>query len=103
MILIIPAYAQQSRMVVSNPTLNIVGTTANCSISVMGDHTDDTISIVLKLWCKDSCVATWRKTGTGYAFISESKSVNSGQYTLTADVTINGIAQNTKPASDTCP
>ena len=81
------------------PTLSFDGTTANCSVTVIGENMSDSISIVMKLWQGNSCIATWSTSGKGYVQFSRSKDIaESLQYKLTADVLINGIAKPTVSA-----
>lgn len=75
-------------------SLSFSDTIANCIVIVASDDTTDEISCVLKLWRGSTCVATWTKDSTGYLYMTQSKPVISGvEYTLTADVVINGVAQ----------
>lgn len=86
------------------PSLSFDGTTANCSVTVIGENMSDSISIVMKLWQGNSCIATWSTSGKGYVQFSRSKNVTEDlQYTLTADVTINGIANPTFSDHGICP
>lgn len=86
------------------PGLSFDGTTANCSVTVIGENTSDSISIIMKLWQGNSCIATWSTSGKGYVQFSRSKNVTEGlQYKLTADITINGIAKPTFSDYGTCP
>lgn len=60
----------------------------------------DKIEVIVKLWQGSSCIATWNTSGTGYINFSRSKTViKGGEYTLKADVTINGIKQPTASIS----
>lgn len=78
------------------PQISFDGDTAICTVTVIGDKTTDSISITMKLWQDNSCIATWSTSGTGYMQFSKTIDVAEGlQYKLTADVSINGIA---KPA-----
>lgn len=75
-------------------SLSYSGTTATCSTVAISDYTTDEITCVLKLWKGSTCVATWYGSGSGYLSMSKTKAVTRGvEYTLTADVTINGVAQ----------
>lgn len=85
------ATARTANIIVS---LSYSGTTATCSAVAISDYTTDEITCVLKLWNGSTCVATWYGSGSGYLSMSKTKAVTSGvEYTLTADVTINGVAQ----------
>ena len=86
------------------PSLSFDGTTANCSVTVIGENMSDNISIIMKLWEGTTCIATWSTSGKGYVQFSRSKNVTADvQYTLTADVTINGITKPTFSDHGTCP
>lgn len=76
------------------PSLSFDGETANCTVTVIGDNMSDSISITMKLWQSNSCIATWNGSGTGYMQFSRNCNVTSGlEYKLTAAVTVNGIAK----------
>ncbi len=85
------------RYIVIIPAIDFDGTTAICTASVTGNSMTDEIEIVAKLWEDGSCIATWRDSGTGYLHLRETKGAEyNSEYTLTVDVTINGIDQPTK-------
>lgn len=86
-------YAASTRANQISPTLTFSGTTANCDV-VVYCNTNDTISIIVKLWRGATCEYTWTDSGTGYIFFNETYSVTSGKtYRLTVDATINGVHQ----------
>lgn len=86
------------------PVLIFDGTTAKCSMSVSGNSKTDEISVMLKLWCGSTCLATWEKSGCFYLSMSVTETVTKGYtYRLTADVTINGKAQPQTETSAYCP
>ena len=86
----------QTRNANISPGLKIDGTTATCSVLVVGNAENDEITVVVKLWKGSSCIATWNESGIGYVNFLENKTVSKGaEYTLTAEVIINGIRQPT--------
>lgn len=92
-----------ARSAEGTPVLTFDGTTAKCSISIVGDSKDDEISITLKLWRGSTCLATWKDSGTLYLSMSETKIVTKGHtYKLTADITINGEPQPQRETSAYC-
>ena len=81
------------------PGLSFNGTTATCTLTVSADATDS-ISAEVKLWRGGSCLKTWYTSGSGLLTFSRTATVSRNTtYTVTADVTINGVAQ--QPASIT--
>ena len=85
------------------PSLSFDSETANCTVTVIGDNMSDSISITMKLWQGNSCIATWSTSGTGYMQFSRSIDVTEGlQYKLTADVSINDNAKPTVSVQGTC-
>lgn len=85
------------------PQISFDGETATCTVNVYGDNASDSISITMKLWQGNSCIATWSTSGTGYMQFSRSKDVTKGlQYKLTADVMINGVVKPTVSVYGTC-
>lgn len=102
-LLVVPAQATTSRIMQLTPTLTFDGTTANCAFTVSGNTPMDDISIVLKLWRGNTCLATWEDSGIGYVHMSETETVAKGYlYQLTADVTINGKDQPQVSVSARC-
>lgn len=78
------------------PSLNFDGETATCTVTIIGDNMSDTISVTLKLWQGNNCLATWNSSGKGYMQFTKTRNVTEGmQYKMTVDVTINGIAKPT--------
>lgn len=92
----VTANAATPRLVSIKPGIDFNGTTANCTVFVSGNTMNDDIEVVVKLWQGSICIATWKTSGIGYVNLSRSKTVSKGiEYTLTADVTINGSKQPT--------
>lgn len=88
------AFANSSRVLAVIPTLYFEGTTAKCEVTVTGDNITDEIDAVIKLWRGSTCLATWTESGTGYLFFNDTYGVTRNrEYTLTADVEINDVAQ----------
>ncbi len=95
-VLPITANAATPRSVFIKPGISFDADTAICTVSVTGNTMRDEIDVVVKLWQGSNCVVTWTTSGTGYVNFSKSITVSNGvEYTLTADVTINGINQPT--------
>ena len=83
--------ARTANIIVS---LSYSGITANCSVVVVSDYDTDEITCVLKLWKGSTCITTWYGSGSGYLSMTKTKPLATGiEYTLTADVVINGVAQ----------
>lgn len=102
-VLPVTANAASPRMVTIWPSISFDGTTANCSVSITADSTNDEIEAVVKLWHGDSCIATWNVSGTGFLNVKKSKTVIKGEeYALTADITINGNTRPTVSTVGTC-
>lgn len=104
-VLIFPTPAQASTARASQvlPSLSFNGKTAECSVTILGEYAKDEIVVIVKLWKGSSCIETWNDSGTGHMEFSATKTVSSsGQYKLTADVTINGTALPTASAAAYC-
>lgn len=101
-LLSIQANAASPRTVLT-PTLVFDGTTAKCSIFVVGSAPNDTISATLKLWQGDICIETWEGKSTSFLSMSETTTVVKGRtYKLAVDISINGVPQATVPVIRTC-
>lgn len=97
-----PVYAEAAspRIATIWPSMAFNGSTAQCSVSVTADHTSDNIKIVVKLWRNNQCIKTWEDSGTGYLIVNKTTTVSKGYtYTLTADVTLDGVIQPTVSVS----
>ncbi|MBR3771467.1 MAG: hypothetical protein IKL07_04300 [Clostridium sp.] len=85
------------------PHISFNGKTATCTANVYVDNPNDRVSITMKLWQGNSCIATWSTSGTGNMQFSRSKAVTVGlEYRLTVDVTINGITKPTVSVNGIC-
>lgn len=99
----ITANAATTRSLISNSKISFDGTTANCRVVVTGNSVNDKIEMVVKLWEENTCIATWEVSGIGYVDFSRSKSVSKGKdYTLTANVTLNGKSYTIPSYTDRC-
>ena len=95
--------ATSERMLTIFPELTFSGTTANCSVRVVGNSTADDIDVVIKLWRGTTCLETWTASGYGYVFWSDTATVTRNRtYKLTVDVTINGVTKPQVYADGTC-
>lgn len=75
------------------PGLTFNGTTATCSLMVSAEAGDE-ISAVITLKRGSTNVKTWTASGVRTLSFADTVSVSRNTtYTLTADVSINGIAQ----------
>lgn len=103
LVLPITANAATPRIIGIKPGIAFDGTTANCTVSVTGETMKDKIEVVVKLWQGNRCIATWNASGTGFLNFSKTKIVTKGvEYTLTADVTINGTKYPTVSFTSLC-
>lgn len=97
----VAANAVSPRALSIAPGLRVSGSTAHCELTVSTDYTTSDIDAVIKLWNGSSCVATWNRSGTGFLSFYETKTVIAGNtYTLTADVTVDGVAKPRVSISD---
>lgn len=98
----IGAYAATPRALSIEPELSFSGNTAFCDVLIIGDKTTDEISATMKLKYGNTVVDSWSDSGYGYLFMEETATVVSGRtYTLTVDVTFNGVAKPTITISRT--
>ena len=96
-------HAAEPRILSIYPGISFNGTTAECSVTVVGDYTTDEIDVVIKLWRGSTCVKTWYDSGDGYIFWEGTATAVKGKtYTLTADVTINNVTKPRVSVSGTC-
>ena len=94
--------AASTRTVLS-PTLTFDGTTAKCSIFVVGYASNDVVSATLKLWHGNTFIETWEDEATTFLSMSKTATVTKGEtYKLTVDISINGVPQATVPVTRTC-
>ena len=103
MLLSTPAFAASPRIITIRPAISFSGTTANCRVTVSGNHGTDQIEAVVILWDGSKVVEDWYPTGTGSLLFSNTTTVTKGKtYELTVDVTINGLEYDTVSISGTC-
>ena len=94
MILAVPAYAASARTIDVVPDIEFNGTTATCTVRIMGDRTTDVISASVVLRQGSALIATWNASGSGVLKIDETAQVVRNQtYNLTVYYSINGVAQ----------
>ena len=101
---VIPIETQAaSRGLMISPRLDFSGTTAHCGVVVSANSGED-ITVQLKLWHGSTCLKGWTISGESYLSYSDTCPVVSGQtYKITADVTIDNVAQDQVSATRTCP
>ena len=88
--------AATPRILSIRPGISFSGNIATCTAPIMGDSSSDRMEAVIKLWRGSSCIETWEASGNGYIFFSETANATKGHtYTLTVDLSVNGVAQDT--------
>ena len=90
----ITAYAATSRMLAIQPILQFSGSTATCTVYF---HAETTDAIVAKVTlCRGATlVDTWTTSNIGSFSFKETTAVSvKGEYTLSVDVTLNGVEQD---------
>ena len=103
MLLSTQAFAASPRIITIRPAIAFNGTTANCRVTVSGNHGTDRIEAVVILWDGNEIVEDWYPTGKGSLLFSDTTTVTKGKtYELTVDVTINGLEYDTVSISGTC-
>ena len=103
MLLSTQAFAASPRIITIRPAISFNGTTANCRVTVSGNHGTDRIEAVVILWDGNEIVEDWYPTGKGSLLFSDTTTVTKGKtYELTVDVTINGLEYDTVSISGTC-
>ena len=91
MLLSTQAFAASPRIITIRPAISFNGTTANCRVTVSGNHGTDRIEAVVILWDGNEIVEDWYPTGKGSLLFSDTTTVTKGKpYALTVDVTIKG-------------
>lgn len=93
-ILAIPVYAASERTIDVVPDIEFNGTTATCTVRIMGDRTTDRIAATMELWQGNTLIDEWSASASGILKIDETATVARNKtYTLTVEYTINGTAQ----------
>lgn len=99
----VTVYAVTPRALSIIPGLSFTRTTASCTLTVISDSTGDKIEAIIKLWDGSTCLETWTVDGKGYVFFSEKYNVTCNrEYTLTADVEINDVAEPRVSVTEKC-
>lgn len=99
----ITANAASPRMLSIMPAITFDGTTANCSVTIVGDQLTDDLTATIKLWRGTTCLETWTASGEGYIFWDDTATVTKNKtYKLTVDVTVNGVTKPQVYAEGTC-
>ncbi len=102
--LALPAGAVQPRALTWSGDLTFEDQVAYCMGHGDGDWATDYIEITMKLWQGNLCLATWEKSGYISVGMEETCPVMSRvTYTLTVDVTINGVHEGTITRTGRCP
>ena len=97
-ILAIPAYASAERSIDIYPSLKFNGTTATCTVTIMGERTTDKIFATMKLQQGNRLIDNWSASSSGVLKMDKIADVAKNKtYTLIVEYTINGVAQ--KPVS----
>ena len=103
MLLSTQAFAASPRIITIRPAISFNGTTANCRVTVSGNHGTARIEAVVILWDGNEIVVDWYPTGKEALLFSDTTTVTKGKtYELTVDVTINGLEYDTVSISGTC-
>ena len=96
--------AATPRLITILPELTYTGTTANCSVRIIGNNTAEEVYATIKLWYGTTCLETWHVTGNGYVFWKDTATVTSGRtYKLTVDATIDGDQMDQVYVTSNCP
>lgn len=99
----VTVYATTPRTCSVFPSLSFSSRTATCKVNITGYSSTDNIELIVKLWDGTRCLKTWTDDGIGYILFKETYNVTSGgEYTLTADITINGSLEPQISISATC-
>ena len=99
----IKAHAATPREAAIAPNLTFTGTTANCSVRIIGDASNDSIEATIKLRSVSSVIQTWHITGNGFISWSDTAQVTAGRYyMLTVDVWVNDESIGQTFADGTC-
>ena len=81
-----------ARAIRGRPELTISGTTATCSVKLESGNSGDVLDVTLTLWCGESIVNSWSKSGAGSVSISERCSVvRYNTYELVLTYRVNGV------------
>ena len=90
------AQAVTPRTLSIRPGISYEGNIATCTARIVGNSTSEYLKATIKFWHGNTCIKTWQETGYGYIFFSGTAAATKGNsYTLTVDLTVNGVAQDT--------
>lgn len=93
-ILAVPVNAVFERTIDVVPDIEFDGTSAMCTVRIMGDRTTDKITATMKLWQGNTLINDWSASGSGILKIDETATVKTNKtYKLTVEYTINGEEQ----------
>ena len=93
-ILAISAHAASARTIDVYPSLAFNGTSATCTVTILGERTTDRISAVMELWQGNILIDDWSASASGILKIDETATVERNKtYKLTVNYTVNGVAQ----------
>ena len=93
-ILAISAHAASARTIDVYPSLTFNGTSATCTVTILGERTTDRISAVMELWQGNILIDDWSASASGILKIDETATVERNKtYKLTVNYTVNGVAQ----------
>ena len=88
------AYAATPRMLVIHPILQFSDSTATCTVYICAEATD-TIVAKITLYRGSTLIDSWTTSSVGNISFKDTTDVSiKGEYTLSVDVTINGVAQD---------
>lgn len=104
MVLAIPVCAaKETRAPISRPAISFSGTTANCSMIVTADHSNDKISATLELWHGNTLIDSWNNSGNGFLSVKGSAQVLKGNtYKVVGKVKINNTSYSPVEIYGTC-
>ncbi len=83
--------------------LTFSGTTAKCSVNVVGDKMTDHFEVTMWLMDGTNCIASWHSSGDGYVTVSKTATVTPGRtYKLVVEVFVNGVTKDPVYVTGTC-
>ena len=86
------------------PVLTFNGTTANCSVTCVGEDIDDLVEVTLTLYQGNTVVDSWSSSGTYRVYVEGECTVSRGKsYSLELSWLLTGQNQGTTTATKTCP
>ena len=98
-ILAISAHAASARTIDVYPSLAFNGTSATCTVTILGERTTDRISAVMELWQGNILIDDWSASASGILKIDETTTVAKNKtYTLTVEyLSLIHISEPTRP------